>query len=281
MRNRWQRALVLALLLVAAASRALDAQWLEVRPNLVLDGAPTAGVRITSNASRERDLIGPLPRSWHLASFVDAPLLLAAERNPETLRARLDGGLLLSLFRPSIPVGGVPSPDDPEPWNYGFIAVQASLGIETSQRANDADLSIGGSIEYGHDRYQRLWFVPEGRIGWDFVGCSGCAEGSAERVSGSRGHAEIGWSIPADREWMPGALRPLWLRLSGRGFVSSGFGDAVPVRNEDGLWGSAELAYRCDACGPVHELYVRAQAGRVPVSLPEEQAVLIGVALAF
>jgi hypothetical protein len=272
----------IALALLAGGSATAGAQALEVRPMVVLDGGPTGGVRLTSKISRERIEIGPFPRSWHIATLADLPFLLESERNSETLRARVDTGLLLSLFRPSTPVGALPSPDDPDPWNYGFVSAQVTVGAEAPQEVNTADMTVGGSVAYGHDQYHRLWFVPEGRVGWDAVFCVDCdpAPGDDDDT-GSRLQVELGWSIPADREWMPVPLRPLWLRLRGRGFETRGLTGVAPLRSDDGLWGSAELAYRCDACGPVHEVYVRGHTGRLPLFLREERTVMGGVSLAF
>ncbi|HEX2165873.1 MAG TPA: hypothetical protein VHG09_01425, partial [Longimicrobiales bacterium] len=83
------------------------------------------------------------------------------------------------------------------------------------------------------------------------------------------------------RAWVPALLKPFWLRLNGRAFHTSGLEDVDPMRNEDGLWGSAELAWRCDGCGPVHEVYVRGNGGRLPQRLREKRAFTAGVSLAF
>jgi hypothetical protein len=108
------------------------------------------------------------------------------------------------------------------------------------------------------------------------VFCTDCDAGDGWRLTG---HA--GWSIPADRAWIPAPLRPLWLRLYGRGFRDGGRTEADELRHGDGLWGSAELAWRCDACGPVHEVYVRGHGGRVPLPLRERRVVTAGVSLFF
>jgi hypothetical protein len=279
--NARVKPILAAVLALALGAGAANAQSFEVRPMFLLDGGPTAGVRLTSDFSRERIVIGPFPRSWHVAAFADAPLFLDADRNPETLRARLDGGVLVSLFRPFVPEGGIPTPNDPPPWNLGYIAAQITLATEAPQDVNTADVMLGASIEYGHDLYHQLWFLPEARLGWDAVMCVECDPGADQDETGSRLYAEARWSIPADRGWMPAPLRPFWLRLEGRAFRANGVGAVEPLRNENGTWGGVELAYRCDACGPVHEVYVRGQSGDLPLALREDRAVTAGVSLVF
>jgi hypothetical protein len=266
----------------AAAQR--STQELRIRPALVVD-EPMLGMRLTAAVTRAQLHIGAYPRDWFIAASADAPLFTTAERNPETLRGRLHGGLQLSLFRPSTPVGQAPSPDDPEPWNYGYVAVQLGAGVEAPQALGTADITVGGALAYEHDQYHRLWFVPELRIAYDAVFCVDCAapDGAgaiAEDDTGWRVDGEIGWSVPADHAWVPGALKPFWLRLRGRAFRTSGL-HVEPVRNDEGLSGSAELAYRCDRCGPVHEVYVRGHDGRLPQQLREKRAVTAGVSLFF
>jgi hypothetical protein len=282
--------LITAVIPMAAASTSACAQELRIRPAVLIEDDPLFGIRATAEVHREQVRIGAYPRNWYWSAAADAPLFTSAERNPETLRARFDGGLQISLFRPSTPVGQAPSPDDPEPWNYGYVALLLAVGAEAPQKMNTGDFTVGGAIAYEHDQYHRLWFLPEVRVAYDAVFCVDCdgsdALGGAIDAgdgndSGWRVDGQVGWSIPADRGWVPGPLRPVWLRLHGRGFRSSGLEDAGALRNDDGMWGSAEVAYRCDACGPVHEVYVRGHGGRLPQPLREKRAVTAGVSLFF
>lgn len=279
-----------AVALMVAAVTSVHAQELRVRPAVLIEDDPLLGIRATAEVQRDQVRIGAYPRNWYWAAAADAPLFTSADRNPETLRARFDGGLQISLFRPSTPVGRAPSPDDPEPWNYGYVALLLAVGAEAPQKMNTGDFTVGGAVAYEHDQYHRLWFLPEVRVAYDAVFCVDCdgsgtageaADAGDGNDSGWRVDGQVAWSIPADRGWVPGPLRPLWLRLQGRGFRSSGLEDAGALRNDDGMWGSAELAYRCDACGPVHEVYVRGHGGRVPQPLREKRAVTAGVSLFF
>jgi hypothetical protein len=262
------------------------AQELGIRPVVLLEEDPAFGVHITAEMTRDRVLIGPYPKNFFWAAAVDAPLFTKSERNPEPLRARLDGGLQISLFRPSTPVGAAPSPDDPPPWNYGYVAFQLGVGAEAPQDVNMADVTVGGSFAYEHDQYHSLWFIPELRVAYDAVFCIDCdltfiADGLNTDDTGWRLGGELGWNIPADRAWVPALLKPIWLRLDGRAFHTSGLDTYDERHNDDGLWGSAELAYRCDRCGPVHEVYVRGNGGRLPQRLREKRAWTAGVSLAF
>lgn len=278
------RLLVLPVFALVALAGALPAaaQDFRVRPMFLVEENPVPGVRITADITHDRVAIGPYPKNWFWTAIADAPLFTKAERNPEPLRARLEGGLQISLFRPSMPEPGQPpSPDDPEPWNRGFIALLAGVGAEAPQNMDNADIRVGGSILYGHDQYHAMWFVPELRVAYDAVFCMECDGTTPDSDdTGWRLEGDIGWSIPADRGWMPDALRPLWLRLNGRAFRTSAM-DVAQQRNDDGLWGSAELAYRCDRCGPVHEIYVRGNGGRQPQRLREKRAFTAGVSLFF
>jgi hypothetical protein len=283
------RETLIALVLIAGAVTTVRAQELRIRPTVLVEDSPLLGIRATASIQREQLQLGNYPKNWYWAAAADAPLFTSADRNPETLQARAGGGLQISLFRPSVPLGPVPSPEDPEPWNYGYFALLLAVGAEAPQRFNTADVTVGGAVAYEHDLYHRLWFLPEWRLAYDAVFCFDCAPDGAGGAgtdpdgsdSGWRLDGEIGWSIPADRTWMPTVLRPLWLRLQGRGFTASGLDDAAQLRNDEGLWGSAELAYRCDACGPVHEVYVRGHGGRLPQLLREKRAVTAGVSLFF
>jgi len=271
-----------ALLLSAVAPPSVAAQRWGVSPFVLLDGGPTAGLRFDVDVRRDRDMIGPYPRSLRYAFSVDGAYLLDEERNSETIRSLIDVGYLISLFRPSTPVGAIPSPDDPPPWNRGWVALQLGAGIEAPQDWSTSDFTVGGSLEYGHDQYQTLWFLPEARVEWGYVRCVDCDTTTADAEdAGSRMQGELAWSIPADREWMPSPLRPLWLRLQGRGFATSGLDEVGALRNEDGMWGSAELAYRCDGCGPLHEVYVRGFGGQLPIAMEDEVGVGVGASLAF
>jgi hypothetical protein len=273
--------LLAAVTAVASGVADAGAQALTVRPLVLIEEDPAFGVRLTSSVSRSRLLIGPFPREWHWSVRADAPLYLDPDRNPETIRARLDGGLQLSLFRPSTPAGAAPSPDDPPPWNYGYITVGLTAGVEAPQQVNTADVTAGGVLAYEHDQYHGLWFVPELRFALAAVFCMDCDGAAGDDGRGARLDGSIGWNVPADRGWVPDPLKPLWLRLRGRAFSTSGLEGVDPVRNDDGLWGSAELAYRCDRCGPLHEVYVRGHGGRLPLRLREKRAFTAGVALWF
>jgi hypothetical protein len=121
-------------------------------------------------------------------------------------------------------------------------------------------------------------------LGVEAVFCVDCdlpVTGDPADDTGWRLGGELGWNIPADRSWVPALLKPIWLRLDGRAFHTSGLEDLDVLRNDDGLWGSAEVAYRCDRCGPVHEVYVRAHGGRLPQVLREKRAWTAGVSLAL
>lgn len=272
-----------ALIVLMVSMSDAAAQELRIRPVVLLEDDPAFGVRLTAEMTRDRVLIGPYPRnvSWH--AMADAPLFTKPERNPETLRAQFDAGLQISLFRPSIPVGAAPSPDDPPPWNYGYVAFQLGVGAEAPQNVNTADVTVGGSFAYEHDQYHNLWFIPELRIAYDAVFCIDCdlPVAGATDDAGWRLGGELGWNIPADRAWVPALLKPIWLRLDGRAFHTSGLDNVDVLRNDDGMWGSAEVAYRCDRCGPIHEVYVRAHGGRLPQVLREKRAWTAGVSLTF
>lgn len=278
-----RRALTVLMLLTGSAGGAA-AQDVRVRPLVLLEDGPVFGVHATAELTRERVLIGPYPKNFFWTVTADLPWFTKPERNPEPQRLLFDGGLQISLFRPSTPVGAAPSPDDPPPWNYGYVAFLLGVGLEWPQDRNTGDLTVGGSFAYEHDQYHSLWFIPELRIAYDAVFCVDCdapVAGESAVDTGWRLGGELGWNIPADRTWMPDLLKPLWLRLDGRAFRTSGLADVSLLRNDDGLWGSAELAYRCDRCGPVHEVYVRANGGRQPHRLREKRAWTAGVSLAF
>lgn len=242
------------------------------------------GLRVTADLARQRILTGPFPRNWYWSAAMDAPLFTKSARNPESLRALAGAGLQVSLFRPSTPAPGrPPSPDDDAPWNYGFVALRFEAGTETPQDLRTADVTLGGSLVYEHDQYHVLWFIPELSIAYAAVFCIDCGASADTNGddSGWRADGRIGWNVPADRGWMPHVLKPLWLRLHGRAFRTSGLQSTDPARNGEGLWGSAELAYRCDRCGPVHEIYVRGNGGRLAQRLREKRAFTAGVSLFF
>lgn len=280
-------AILLFALLVHAAP--LHAQTTQLRPLVLIDDSPAFGARLTARTDRQavqshRDF----PRSWQLAAFLDLPVYTSAARNPGSLRARVGGGLDISLFRPSRPPPGQPpSPDDPAPLNYGWVSLLLEAGAEAAQTLDDADLTIGAALAYGHDQPVSLWFLPSARLAYDRVLCVGCAPDAAPDAApgaadetGSRLDAELGWDLPADRRWVPRTLRPLWLRLDGRAFAASGLRE-VEARNEEGLWGSVELAWRFDADGLLHEVYLRGHGGRLPQRLRQGRALTAGVTLSF
>jgi hypothetical protein len=271
-----------ALLVTGAGRTSVGAQGLTVRPSVVVEPVATLGVHLKAEVDRTRVSIGDYPRNWSLSGHADAPLLLDPDRNTETLRAQVGGGLEFSLFRPTRPAKGGPTVGDLPPWNYGYVALLGSAGLEAPQDMDTADITLGLVVAYEHDQYHRLWFLPQLCLGWDAVLCVECPEGhSSDDDLGTRLNGEVGWSIPADRQWMPGTLRPLWLRLRGRGFSAHGLHDAEPVRRAKGLWGSAEVAYRFDRRGPLHEVYVRSHGGRLPQQLTGKRATTAGLSLWF
>ena len=274
------------LLLLTASASVASAQDVRIRPLVLVEDDPVFGVHATGELTRERVLIGPYPKNFFWSVAAGLPWFTKPERNPEPQRIQFDGGLQISLFRPSTPVGAAPSPDDPPPWNFGYVAFQLGVGAEAPQDVNMADVTIGASFAYEHDQYHSLWFMPELRIAYDAVFCIDCdltviADAPAPDDAGWRLAGELGWNIPADRAWMPALLKPIWLRLDGRAFHTSGLDEFDELHNDDGLWGSAELAYRCDRCGPVHEVYVRGNGGRLPQRLREKRTWTAGVSLAF
>jgi hypothetical protein len=265
---------------LAAAAMAADNRPLIVRPAALLEPDAAVGVRIASRMQRAAASNGVFPRTWSLSEQVDAPLFLDPDRNPETLRAQAGAGLGVSLYRPRAPGAGGPSTDERPDWDYGSVALEASLGAEAPQGMDTADLTAGVLLGYEHELYYTRWFVPEVELGWHAVFCVGGDDGEdAGDGRGWRLDGAIGWYVPADRQGMPGPLRPLWLRLRGRGFRTFGLTDADPVRREQGLWGSAELAYRCDRWGPLHEIYIRSHAGKLPQQLEQKRGTTIGVSL--
>ncbi|HEX2166618.1 MAG TPA: hypothetical protein VHG09_05210, partial [Longimicrobiales bacterium] len=196
-----------AVLMLLVSAAAASAQTIDIRPLLLLEENPVPGIRIATEYAQTRVLIGPYPKNWYWHAFADAPLFTKADRNRETLRAQIDGGLQISLFRPSLPAPGQPpSPDDPPPWNYGFVALQLGVGAEAPQNVRTADVTLGASLAYEHDQYHSLWFIPELRIAYDAVFCIDCNDAATLEHSGDTGwraNGDIGWNIPADRAWVP------------------------------------------------------------------------------
>lgn len=278
-RAAWGLAMAVAIALITGAADA-HGQALEVRPTLLFADGINAGVRFRSDVERTGALIGSYPRTWRMAVRVDAPILLDRRNNPEPMMARLDLGGLVSLFRPSVPVDGIPTPEDPPPWNRGFLTAQITVGAEAPQDFHTADVTVGAALEYGHDQYDPMWFVPEVRIAWEALLCVDCATDPdpTRNQQGTRLHGAVSWNIPADRAWVLSFLRPVWVRLEARAFTTSGLTNPVS-RAADGIWGNAEVVYRCDNCGPIHELYVRGQSGTLSIQMQRHHTVTAGLGL--
>lgn len=281
---RTWRTTVLALLLMLSAAPA-GAQQLRIRPALLLaDGDVFPGLRFTLEGTRGGLVIQTNnPREWSFGADVDVPLTWDADRNPEPLRAALRGGLQLSFFQASTPTGGVPSPDDPAAVSNGYLSLDLKLAGEAPQSFDFGDAAFGVAVSYEHDQYHRLWFVPEVSLAFDGVVCIEC-ETDAEEVDNphTRLAGEIGWSVPLDRGWVPGPVRPVWIRLQGRGFKTWGMDERLEsIRHPDGLWGMAELAYRLDNTGWLHELFVNWRVGDHPQRLLQDRAWGIGASVYF
>jgi hypothetical protein len=270
------------LLATLLLSLSAHAQELRIRPALLFaDDDPIPGLRFTLTGERGDLFIREaFPGEWTWAASIDAPLTWDADRNPEALRADLSSGLQISLFRAATPPGAVPTPDDPPPVSYGYVALDLRLAAEAPQALDDGDASIGVAFLYEHDQYHRLWFLPELRVEYGGVACVGCdttGENTHARLDG-----EIGWNIPFDRGWVPSPLRPLWVRLRGRAFETWGLdGELEMIRHSDGRWGSGELAYRIDGAGWLHELFVNWRGGDVPQKLPTDRAWSAGASVFF
>lgn len=281
--------LLLAGVLLSGTRDAAHAQ-LRLRPTaLRTDGDVLPALRISfDHRAGGLDVRGSFPREWTWAAQADAPIVWDAERNPESLRAALSGGLQISLYRPPpAPGPGGPTIDDPgAAWNYGYVALELLAAAESPQDMDFADVVLGGALTYEHDQYTRLWFLPEVRLAVGAAFCAGCDELSdADDTDHLRLDAEAGWNIPLDRTWAPAILRPVWLRLRGRVFQPWGVsedltaGDDATLRSEGGRSGSAELAYRVDDVQWLHEVFVRWHGGELPVQPHERHAWRIGISL--
>jgi hypothetical protein len=279
-----------AALVVLASTGTLPAMaqepGLRLGPTLLrADGETTLGARATYRWDNHAvSPGGRLPWARSAGITADLPGTVDPDRNPESLRAELRGGVFLSLFNPPSP------PPDPVPgerygsWNYGYLSASARLSVEAPQRLDRADFLAGVVLIYEHDQYQGLWFLPELRLAADRGICAGCDLPSG--VEGDRDftrlEGEAAWYVPLDRHWMPDPLRPLWLRPGVRAFLSRGMGEVLDAqRPDEGVGGRVELAYRLDDSRWLHEVYLRWSGGNVPVFRGDRRAWGVGVTVFF
>lgn len=286
-----RRVVMLAAVMLAAPTAGAHAQ-LRLRPTVLrTDGDVLPALRLSfEHRSAGLDAVGSFPREWTWAAIADAPIVWNASRNPESLRGALSAGLQISLYKPPPPPPETgPTIDDPgAAWNYGYVAFELLAAVEAPQDVEFADITLGGVIVYEHDQYTRLWFVPELRASFGTVLCASCDDTDSAGVDAAtddqhlRIDAELGWNIPMDRAWVPGPLKPVWLRLRGRMFQPWGLNEEFledTPRSEGGRWGSAEVAYRVDDIAWLHEVFVRWHGGELPVQLRERHAWRVGVSL--
>lgn len=269
-----------ALLLAAAAP--LAAQDVAIEPTLLWDdsGAVPALRLAVEHASAGRDTEGAFPREWSWALEADAPLAWDSDRNPERLTGEARLGMQMSLYRPPDPTDI--SVDAPPARDYGYVSFQARVALEAPQSADLVDVGLGGSVGYEHDRYETLWFLPEAKVDIGLVACAFSCDfplsGGAVETRHVRLDADVRWNLMLDRRWMPAVGKPLWLRLRGRAFQAWGMPEPLmTLREEEGRWGSIEVAYEIDPVDWLDEVHVRWTGGEIPVRLGDRRAWMFGV----
>ncbi|HUG41558.1 MAG TPA: hypothetical protein VMM12_13805 [Longimicrobiales bacterium] len=266
-------------LLAGAPATALAAQEddgpVRISPDiLALAEHPTLALRL--EIALDRGLIDVAAASRLNASFdADLPFTWNADRNPETLEAGAAFGFLKALIRAPPPgPGGVPSLDPPTRW--GFVEVSLAVAAEAAQARRSADVALGLEAAYEHDQ-DRLWFLPAAEAAFALVDCVGCDLPADESSWSRRIDARLRWSIPLAAV-LPAPLDPLRLRPAGRWFHAWGAGDALAaLRDEEGVWGSVELAYAIDGVPFLHEVHAGWRGGDLPVRLEQKSAWFFGI----
>ena len=278
---RW---LALALTITASlvlGAGALRAQDFSFGPSLLRGGGRTVpGARGTFEYRSSRSAsVGCYPSESVLGADVDVPLAWDANMNPESLRAGAGVAWEVSLFcPPEVPANPLPGVDYGG-WDYGFVGFELVVGAEAPQSLDFTDLSVGAAVAYEHTQYQSLWFLPSASVALEAVGCVSCGlAAGGDETAHARLDAHLGWSVPFDRQLVPVPLRPIWLRLRGRGFWTFDLpAGLAAVRMEDGYSGSMEVGYRLDRTDWLYEVYIRWSGGELPVLAAPQRAWIAGV----
>lgn len=275
---------VLGLCLVAGPAAAQEAraiEWLEVTPGLIGQGTDvTLGARVAIDFDTRHRSLGAVPWQGEGAAEADLPFTLDPDANPESLTADLRYTVLISLSTRDTggPGGpGGPGPGlDPAMERYGFLKLGIGASAEALQRVENADLAAGATVLYTHDRDDAWALVPTAELDFGYVGCVGCDLPAAQDPGTWRLDAIVAWSLPL-RALMPAPLDPLRLRPGARFFKAWGMSPALAaLRDQEGVWGSIELAYTVQGVEWLHELHVGWRGGELPVRLRNENAWSVG-----
>lgn len=283
---------LLALVAGADAQREGARGW-SLAPALLSQGGDYTGAARFGfvGGSRRQDLAGALPMSRYWAAEIRGTLALDPDLNPDPIAVQAAGGLAVSLAKPrtiAFDPANVDAPGRAMEYDYGDLALAAEVHVVTNQRRTEARAALGGQLVYTHDRQDGVWpFVPA------LHAAVGVARPLASELRDTLGvpddetylrlAAGLAWHVSADRGWMPGPLRPVWLHALLDVYRETSVDDAVSTtRLDDGTRVALTAAYRLLGTERrlVDEVFLRWTSGETPTLPAPRKAWMLGIALA-
>ena len=215
------------------------------------------------------------PRRFQVDVSTEGAAALDPAANPEAIRAGAQVGWFVALFRPPTD----PDPTDPDAvpvggFDYGSLSGGAAAALESDQRFREVDAVLGARVAYVNSRQDFPWpLLPGVRLRFGAV--LPLASEIAERIDAhTRGDVYAAWHVP---------LFATPLVVHGELWYWNAFGaNLEDARAEDGLFGSAALAYAIAApLGDLtlHEVFVRWSGGEAPVRPADRKAWMIGIVI--
>jgi hypothetical protein len=226
---------------------------------------PVLGIRGEVNLSTSRTVYSTTPYDLELALNADLPFTLDPDENPETHEVQVS---FMGFWV--------------QDWGYTRVGLEAAG--EAAQRVDNADVSIGLTFEYDHDRMGWWYAIPALELAYDFVGCVGCDPpddllDDQDDDFYHRVDLRADWSASAGV--IVPALDRVRFRPALRWFTARGMGTGLDeLRTEDGLWGRLQLGY-FPPSEWLYEVYVSYRGGDLPVRLETEEAWGLGLSIVF
>lgn len=264
-----------------------------IAPALLESGGDyTVGARFGFLAgSRRHEIARAFPSTRYWRAEARGALAADADLNPEPVALDVAGGLAISLAKPRVITfdpANVDAPGTAMAFDYGDVSLAAQGHVETNQRRTEARAALGAELVYTHDRQGGIWpFLPS------LYAVVGFARPLASELRDSLGvpddesylrlAAGGAWHLSADRLWMPGVLRPVWLHAQVDLYREASVAtDVEDTGLDDGTRIALGIAYRLLGADDrlVDEVFVRWTNGETPTLPAARKAWMLGIVMA-
>jgi outer membrane protein OmpA-like peptidoglycan-associated protein len=238
----------------------------------------TLGARWDWNGTREGRYVGDrFPRALGGSFRTAGTVALEPEHNPDLLHVSANGGFFIGLREPSRETH---DPNQPNigGFDVGSVFLAARVGLESDQRFDEANGTVGGEVRYVVSRLDGLWpLMPAVHARYSAV--LPLASALRDRTgipSDNHGRFDLNtvWHVPVFRTGLTLHADLLYWNAQRRE------PELAALNTGDGFFSSLALGYGLDrrlGSIPIHEVFVRWSGGEQPVASADRSAWMVGI----